>query len=99
MSEPLRGDEPIYVAGHTGLVGQALVRRLQTQYGDRLLLCPRSELDLTDQAAVRRFFDQYRPAYVYLAAARVGGIKDNSDHPAEFIRENLLIETNVIDAA
>ena len=101
MSNPAGRDsgDLIFVAGHTGLVGQALVRRLQPEHGDRLLLRTRAELDLTDQAAVRRFFSEHRPAHVYLAAARVGGIKDNNDHPAEFIRENLLIETNVIDAA
>ncbi|MBM4232005.1 MAG: GDP-L-fucose synthase [Gammaproteobacteria bacterium] len=93
------GPGPIFIAGHTGLVGQALVRRLGGLYGDRLLLRSRLELDLTDQAAVQRFFADHRPNLVYLAAARVGGIKDNNDHPAEFIRENLLIETNIIDAA
>lgn len=89
----------IYVAGHTGLVGQALVRRLRPQVGERLLLRTRAELDLTDRSAVQAFFEQNRPTEVYLAAARVGGIKDNNEHPADFIRENLLIETSVIDAA
>lgn len=92
-------DEPVFIAGHSGLVGQALVRRLRAEYGDRLLLRTRAELDLTNQSSVQNFFAYHRPSIVYLAAARVGGIKDNNDHPAEFIRENLLIETNVIDAA
>lgn len=92
-------EDRIFIAGHTGLVGQALVRRLQPVLGDRLLLCRRSELDLTDRRAVLEWFKASRPSQVYLAAARVGGIKDNHDHPAEFILENLLIETSVIDAA
>lgn len=89
----------IFIAGHRGLVGSALVRRLERTVGDRLLLRSRAELDLTDQAAVDRFFREFAPEQVYLVAGRVGGIKDNSEHPAEFIRDNLLIATNVIDAA
>lgn len=92
-------EDRIFIAGHTGLVGQALVRRLQPIFGDRLLLRRRTELDLTDRRAVLECFQECRPTQVYLAAARVGGIKDNHEHPAEFIRENLLIETSVIDAA
>jgi len=92
-------EDRIFIAGHTGLVGQALVRRLQPILGDRLLLRRRTELDLTDRPAVLEWFQECRPTQVYLAAARVGGIKDNHEHPAEFIRENLLIETSVIDAA
>lgn len=92
-------EDRIFIAGHTGLVGQALVRRLQPIFGDRLLLRRRTELDLTDRRAVLEWFQECRPTQVYLAAARVGGIKDNHEHPADFIRENLLIETSVIDAA
>lgn len=92
-------EDRIFIAGHTGLVGRALVRRLQPIFGDRLLLRRRTELDLTDRRAVLEWFQECRPTQVYLAAARVGGIKDNHEHPADFIRENLLIETSVIDAA
>lgn len=90
---------PIFVAGHRGLVGAALVRRLQALGCTDLRLATRSELDLTDQAAVRDWFAAQRPAYVFLAAARVGGIHANDTYPAEFIYQNLAIELNVIDAA
>jgi GDP-L-fucose synthase len=89
----------VYVAGHTGLVGSALVRRLQADGYDRLLLRPRSELDLTDAMAVNAFFAGERPEYVFLAAAKVGGIVANRDQPVEFVRDNLRIELNLIDAA
>jgi GDP-L-fucose synthase len=89
----------IYVAGHRGLVGSAICRSLKQQGFERLLLRSRSELDLTDAVAVRRFFDQERPEYVFMAAAKVGGILANDRYPADFIRENLIIETNIIDAA
>jgi GDP-L-fucose synthase len=89
----------IYVAGHAGLVGSALVRRLRSDGTTDLLLKKRSELDLTDQARVKAFFSSARPDYVFLAAAKVGGIVANDRYPAEFIAENLLIQTNVIDAA
>jgi GDP-L-fucose synthase len=89
----------IYVAGHRGLVGSAICRNLKQQGFERLLLRSRSELDLTDSAAVRSFFAQEHPDYVFLAAAKVGGILANDLYPADFIRENLLIQTNVIDAA
>lgn len=92
-------DGLIFVAGHKGLVGSALVRRLRGQHGDRLLTVDRSKLDLAEQDSVNDFFAEYRPSQVYLAAARVGGIKDNNDHPADFIGQNLLIQTHVIDAA
>ncbi len=92
-------DEPVFVAGHQGLVGRALVRRLQALGQRRLLLRGRAELDLTDQAAVHTFFQRERPAVVYLAAALVGGIQANSRFPAEFIHQNLAIATHVIDAA
>jgi GDP-L-fucose synthase len=86
----------IYVAGHTGLVGSALVARLRALGYNNLILRTRRELDLTDQAAVERFFSETRPEYVFLAAARVGGILANSSLPAAFIFENLRIQTNVI---
>jgi GDP-L-fucose synthase len=89
----------IYVAGHRGLVGAAIVRALHRMGRTNLVLRTHSELDLTDQAAVRRFFDAERPQVVILAAARVGGIFANNSRPALFIRENLLIQDNVIDAA
>ncbi len=89
----------IYVAGHRGLVGSALLRRLRRAGFTNLIVRTRSELDLTDQAAVERFFQIERPDYVFLAAARVGGIHANRTYPAEFIYENLAIQTNVIHAA
>jgi GDP-L-fucose synthase len=92
-------DSLIYVAGHRGLVGSAICRSLKHQGFERLLLRSRAELDLTDAVAVRRFFDQERPAYVFMAAAKVGGILANDRYPADFIRENLIIETNIIDAS
>ena len=89
----------IYVAGHRGLVGSAIVRRLTAMGAQNLVLRTRSELDLTDDRAVSAFFDGERPEYVFLAAAKVGGIKANNDYPAEFLRDNLAIQTNVIHAA
>ena len=89
----------IYVAGHRGLVGSALVRRLKREGYTHLITRTREELDLRNTAAVNRFFQQERPEYVFLAAARVGGILANSTYPANFIRDNLLIQLHVIDAA
>jgi GDP-L-fucose synthase len=89
----------IYVAGHRGLVGSALMRRLTASGYENVSGRTRAELDLTDRAAVERFFAETRPEYVFLAAAKVGGILANNTYPADFIRENLLIEVNVIDAA
>jgi GDP-L-fucose synthase len=89
----------IYVAGHLGMVGSAVVAALERHGYGNLLVRPRAELDLTEQAAVREFFDTERPEVVILAAARVGGILANSSHPAQFIRDNLLIQGNVIEAA
>ncbi len=89
----------VFIAGHRGLVGSALVRRLQREPSIELLLRSRAELDLTSQAAVRAFFESERPEQVYLAAARVGGILANDTRPAEFIHDNLVIQSNVIDAA
>ena len=89
----------IYVAGHRGMVGSAIVRVLQEKGGAEIITRTHSELDLTDQAAVRAFFKAERPDQVYLAAAKVGGIQANNTYPAEFIYVNLMIEANVIDAA
>jgi GDP-L-fucose synthase len=89
----------IFVAGHRGLVGSAIVRRLQQRGFSNLVLVTHDQLDLEDQAAVRRFFEENTPEYVFLAAAKVGGIWANSNSPADFIRSNLVIQTNVIDAA
>ena len=95
----LPADAPIFVAGHRGLVGSAIVRRLERAGHTNLLLRTRQELDLTRQDAVDAFFAEQRPAYVFLAAARVGGIHANDTYPADFIRDNLQIQTNIIDAA
>jgi len=89
----------IYVAGHRGMVGSALVRALKAQGQADIVTRTRAELDLTDQAAVRAFFSREKPDQVYLAAARVGGIHANNTFPAEFIYQNLMIAANVIDAA
>jgi len=95
----LNHDSRVYVAGHRGLVGAAVVRTLRRQGYENLLLRTHQELDLTDQGAVRGFFDRERPVAVIMAAARVGGIHANNTRPASFIRDNLLIQDNVIDAA
>jgi GDP-L-fucose synthase len=89
----------IYVAGHRGLAGSAICRRLHGSGFHNLILRGRDELDLRDASAVRDFFATERPEYVFLAAAKVGGILANSTRPAEFIYENLAIQTNVIEAA
>jgi len=91
--------QTIFVAGHRGMVGSAIVRCLQAQGHARILTADRQSLDLTDQAAVRRFFAAHRIDQVYLAAAKVGGIHANSTYPAEFIHDNLVIQTNIIHAA
>lgn len=89
----------IFVAGHNGLVGSALVRRLQGAGYSNLLLRNRAELDLTNQEAVRVFFEEEEPEYVFLAAAKVGGIQANNNFPAEFLYQNLAIQSNVIHSA
>src|SRR5450631_269016 len=89
----------VYVAGHRGLVGSAVVRSLQRQGFENLIVRSHQDLDLTEQSAVRKFFDENRPQVVIMAAARVGGIHANNSHPAGFLRDNLLIQDNVIDAA
>jgi len=89
----------IYIAGHRGLVGGAIVRNLQAAGYTNLLLRTHAELDLTSQTATAAFFETEKPEYVFLAAAKVGGILANNIYPAEFIRDNLLIQTNIIHAA
>ncbi len=92
-------EDRIYVAGHRGLVGSAILRKLEAEGFNRLLTRARGELDLTDSRAVDGFFARTTPDVVVLAAAKVGGIHANNTYPAEFIRDNLLIQTNVIDSA
>jgi GDP-L-fucose synthase len=92
-------DGKIYVAGHRGLVGSALVRALRAEGYSNLVLRTHKELDLTDQIAVAQFFQQEKPEYIFLAAAKVGGIWANNTYPGDFIRENLLIQTNIIHQA
>lgn len=89
----------IYVAGHRGMVGSAIVRRLQAGGYTNLLLRTHRELDLTDQAAVRALLKAEKPDYIFIAAARVGGIHANNTYRAEFIHQNLMIEANLIDGA
>lgn len=91
--------DKIYVAGHNGLVGSAIVRHLENAGYSNIVTRSRSELNLTEQADVRAFFETERPDYVFLAAARVGGIHANNTYRADFIFENLAIQTNVIDSA
>ena len=98
-TEPLDRSGKIYVAGHRGLVGSALVRRLEKDGFTNLITRTHAELDLTRQADVEAFFEQEKPEYVILAAAKVGGIYANDTYPADFIMKNLQIECNVIDAA
>lgn len=92
-------DARVFVAGHGGLVGSAIIRRLKSDGFSNLLLRSRSELDLEDNAAVHAFFSKEQPEYVFLAAAKAGGIRANATFPGDFIRENLHIQVNVIDAA
>lgn len=89
----------IFVAGHRGLVGSAIVRALQKDGYTNLILKTRAELDLTNQHTVAEFFAQEKPEYVFLSAAKVGGIMANKTHPAEFIYDNLTIQTNIIHSA
>src|SRR5438046_10326081 len=89
----------IFVAGHRGMVGNALIRRLELGGFSNLLVRDRSKLDLRDESAVTKFFAQEKPALVILAAAKVGGIKANNDFPVEFLLENSRLQNNVIQAA
>jgi GDP-L-fucose synthase len=95
----VKPDSKIYIAGHRGLVGSAFMRRLQAAGYRNLVTRSHAELELTEQAAVREFFERERPDYVVLAAARVGGIVANDTYPADFLRENLEIQGNVIHQA
>ena len=86
----------IYVAGHRGLVGSAIYRLLKKRGFDNLIIRTHSELELMDAVAVQNFFEETKPEFVFLAAAKVGGIHANSTYPADFMRENLVVQTNVI---
>ena len=92
-------DSKIYIAGHRGMVGSAILRNLKTRGFNNFVLRTHSELDLTSQQAVNSFFETEKPDYVFLAAARVGGIVANNTYPAQFFYENMMIETNVLHAA
>ncbi len=89
----------IFVAGHNGLVGSAILRKLQQEGYSNLIMQSRAELDLLDKRAVEHFFEEEKPEYVFLAAAKVGGIMANQSYPADFIYQNISIQSNVIDAA
>lgn len=93
----MKFDSKIYVAGNTGLVGSAIVRNLKSQGYHNIVSSPRSHFDLRKQYDVEKFFNLNRPEYVFLAAAKVGGIGHNKKYPADFIRDNLNIQTNIID--
>ena len=92
-------NDKIYVAGHRGMVGSAMVRKLQQEDFDRIIVRTSSELDLRCQQAVEAFFEQEKPDYVFLSAAKVGGIMANNSYRAEFLYDNLMIQGNVIHAA
>ncbi|MCB9316612.1 MAG: GDP-L-fucose synthase [Lewinellaceae bacterium] len=95
----MRKNDKIYIAGHRGMVGSAILRRLQAAGFENFALRSSAELDLRDQVAVQQFFNAEQPAYVFLAAAKVGGILANNRYRAEFLYDNLMIEANVIHAA
>lgn len=95
----MKREARIYLAGHRGLVGSALHRRLEAEGFANIITRTHAELDLTDQRAVNEFFSQQRPEYVFMAAAKVGGIHANNTYPADFIYQNLMIEANLISAA
>ncbi|WP_288106667.1 NAD-dependent epimerase/dehydratase family protein, partial [Limnobacter sp.] len=95
----ITADSKIYVAGHRGMVGSAIVRQLQARGFTRILTRTHAELNLVDQAAVRQFMAAEKPDAVVLAAARVGGIHANNTYPADFIYDNLMMQANVIEAA
>ena len=92
-------DSKIFVAGHKGLVGSAIVRHLEAEGFTNIITVSRFQCDLTDQNAVKMFFMMEQPEYVFLAAAKVGGIGGNADYPADFIYENLMIQSNIISSA
>lgn len=95
----MKKNSKIYIAGHNGLVGSAILRRIETDAYKNIIIRTSSELNLTRQADVEAFFEKEKPEYIFLAAAKVGGILANSTYPADFIRDNLLIQNNIIDAA
>ena len=99
MNETVRPDAPIFVAGHRGLVGSAIVRRLERAGFTNVMTASREQLDLRDQAAVNYWFRDHRPEYVYLVAGTVGGILANSTRPAEFIYDNMMIHATVVQAS
>ena len=89
-------DDKIYIAGHRGLVGSSIVRKLESRGFSNLITRTQNELDLTNQVCVKKFFKKIKPDYVILAAAKVGGIHANNTYPADFIYNNIMIEANVI---
>ena len=95
----MKSSDLIYIAGHEGLIGSAIVRTLQSSGYNNLLLRTHQELELTNTLLVDQFFDEYKPKYVFLAAGKVGGIVENKTYPADFIRTNLNIQLNVMNAA
>ncbi len=99
FAENMPLDAKIYVAGHRGLVGSAIIRMLESEGYQNIIVRSSNELDLRNQQAVNHFFAKEKPDYIFLAAAKVGGIKANHDYPADFIYDNLMIEANVIHAA
>lgn len=99
MKPTMNPDSRIFVAGHRGLVGSAILRRLRADGFEQLLIAGRAELDLRDQSAVERWFERERPEYVFLVAGTVGGILANSTRPAEFLYDNLMIHATVVHAA
>jgi GDP-L-fucose synthase len=99
MNEVMQNDSKIYVAGHRGMVGSAIVRRLQKEGYHNILTVVSGELDLRDQLSVSEFFKKEKPEYVFLAAAKVGGIHANNTYRAEFLYDNLMIQNNVIESA
>ncbi len=99
MIKHMKENDKIYVAGHLGLAGSAICRKLHELGFGKIITRTSTELDLRNQAAVEHFFAQEKPNYVFLAAAKVGGIYANNTYPADFIRDNLQIQTNVIDSS
>lgn len=99
LQTSMKKSSKIYVAGHNGMVGSAIVRKLRSSGFDNLLLRSRQELDLTEQSSVRTFLQSERPDFIFVAAAKVGGIHANNTYRAEFIYQNLMIEANLINAA
>ena len=95
----MKKESKIYVAGHRGMVGSAIVRALRREGYENIVVRSHAELDLTDQRAVEEFFASEKPEYVFLAAAKVGGIAANAEAPADFMYINMMLEMNVINAA